>query len=92
MVGMVITKRVSVTGHYINFRPSVQAQQAFCCEFPAFLLPMAGNQSSGFEFGLAPSFLRRDGQKPRICSKVSPWSAECGSWFCGPVWAYQRGA
>ena len=36
MVGMVITKRVSVTGHCINFRPSVQARQAFCCELPAF--------------------------------------------------------
>ncbi len=28
MVGMVITKRVSVTGHYINSRPSVQAWMA----------------------------------------------------------------
>ena len=32
----------------------------FCCAFPAFLLPMAQQESSGFEFGLAPSFLRRD--------------------------------
>ncbi len=38
---LVITKRVSVTGHYINSHPSVQAWMAFCCEFPAFLLPMA---------------------------------------------------
>ncbi len=38
---LVITKRVFVTGHYINPRPSVQAWMAFCCAFPAFLLPMA---------------------------------------------------
>ncbi len=61
---------------------------AFCCEFPAFLLPMAQKLSSGFEFGLAPSFLRRDGQKPRICSKWSPWSAGCGS--CGAKWCFVR--
>ena len=29
------SKRVSVTGHYINSRPSVQAWMAFCCAFPA---------------------------------------------------------
>ena len=34
---MVMIKRVSVTGHYINSRPSVQAWRAFCCEFPALL-------------------------------------------------------
>ena len=63
---------VSVTGHYINSRPSVQAWMAFCCEFPAFLLPMAQKQ----------------GQKTRICSKWSPWSAGCGSWSCG--WCFVR--
>ena len=46
MVSMVITKRVSVTGHYINPRPSVQAWMAFCCAFPAFLLPMAREQTA----------------------------------------------
>ena len=46
MVGMVITKRVSVTRHYINFRPSVQARRAFCCAFPAFLLPMAQKRAA----------------------------------------------
>ena len=61
---------------------------AFCCEFPAFLLPLAQKLSSGFEFGLAPSFLRRDGQKPRIRSKWSPWSAECGS--RGARWCFVR--
>ena len=64
---MVITKRVSVTQHYINFRPSVQAWMACCCTFPAILLPMVQKLS----------------QKPRICSKWSPWSAGCGSWSCG---------
>ena len=54
-----ITKRVSVTSHYINSRPSVQAWMAFCCKFPAFLLPMAQKLSC----------------KGRICSKGSPWSA-----------------
>ena len=39
---MVITKRVSVTGHYINSRTSVQARRAFCCAVPAFLLPGGG--------------------------------------------------
>ena len=42
--------------HYINSRPAVQAWMAFCCKFPAYLLPMAQKQSSGFEFGLAPPF------------------------------------
>ena len=59
---------------------------------------MAQKQSSGFEFGLASSFLRRDWQKPRICSKWSPWSAGFGSWFCGlsgrineePEWCFVR--
>ena len=32
---------VSVAGHYINSRPSVQAWMALCCEFPAFLVRMA---------------------------------------------------
>ena len=60
-----------------------------------------GKTGSGFEFGLAPSFLgaslryahpgRRDGQKPRICSKWSPWSAGCGSWSCEPVRASRLG-
>ena len=49
---------------------------------------MAQKQSSVFEFGLAPSFLRRDGQKPRIRSKWSPWSAGCGS--CGAKWCFER--
>ena len=33
---LVITNRVSVTGHYINSCPSVQAWRALCCAFPAF--------------------------------------------------------
>ena len=62
-----ITKRVYVTGYYINTRPSVQAWRAFCCAFPAFLLPVA----------------QKTGSKGRIRSKWSPWSAGCGSWSCG---------
>ena len=26
---------------------------------------------------------QKQSQKPRICSKWSPWSAGCGSWSCG---------
>ena len=44
--GMVTVKRVSIAVDYINSRPSVQAWRAFCCEFPAFLLPVAGNLGS----------------------------------------------
>ena len=33
---------------------------------------MAQKQSSGFEFGLAPSFLRRDGQKAEDLLEVEP--------------------
>ncbi len=63
----------------------------FCCR-------EAGKTSSGFEFGLAPSFLRRDRQKLRIRSKGSPWSAGCGSWSCDlsgrinevPEWCFGR--
>ena len=65
--GTVVTslfKRVSVTAHYINFHPSVQARRAFCCKFPAFLLPMAQKLSC----------------KGRICSKGSPWSAGAPSY------------
>ena len=40
-----------------DFLINRRSRRAFCCEFPAFLLPMAQKQSSGFEFGLAPSFL-----------------------------------
>ena len=47
-----------------NSRPSVQAWMAFCCVFPAFLVPMAQKQSC----------------KGRIRSKWSPWSAGCRSW------------
>ena len=56
---MVMSKRVSVTGHYINFHPSVQARRAFCCAFPAFLLPMAGKQAvrGGFARSGAPGLL-----------------------------------
>ena len=64
---------VSVTGHYINSRPSVQAWMAFCCEFPAILLPMA----------------QKTGKKPRICSKWSPRSAgsgSCGAKWCFVRW------
>ena len=50
--------------HYVNSRPSVQSWMAFCCAFPAFLLPMAQKQSC----------------KERIYSKWSPWSAGCGSY------------
>ena len=60
---MVITKRVSVTAHYINSRPSVQAWRAFCCEFPAFCC----------------RWREKTGSKGRMCSKWSPWSAGCGS-------------
>ena len=49
-----------------------RSRRAFCCAFPAFLLPMAQKQS----------------QKPRICSKWSPWSAGCGS--CGARWCFVR--
>ena len=49
---------------------------------------MAQQLSSGFEFGLAPAFLRRDAQKLRICSKWSPWTAGCGS--CGAKWCFVR--
>ena len=52
-----MAKPLSVTQHYINFRPSVQAWMACCCTFPEILLPMVQKLSSGFEFGLAPSFL-----------------------------------
>ena len=38
---MLMTWCVSVTGHYINSRPSVQAWMALCCAFPAFLVRMA---------------------------------------------------
>ena len=58
-----MSKRVSVTGHYINFRPSVQAWMACCSAFPAFF---AADGS-------------KTGSKGRICSKWSPWSAGCGS-------------
>ena len=50
MVVMDITKRVSVTGDYINSRPSVQAWMAFCCEFPAILLPMGKNRAKSRGF------------------------------------------
>ena len=81
-----------------DFLINRRSRRAFCCEFPAFLLPMVQKLSSGFEFGLAPSFLRRDGQKPRIRSKWSPWSAGCGSCCCGlsgrinevPEWCFER--
>ena len=42
------------------------------CEFPAFLVPMAQKLSSGFEFGLAPTFLRRDGQQGEDLLEVEP--------------------
>ena len=45
-----ITKRVYVTGYYINSHPSVQAWQEFFCVFPAFLLPMAQKQTAGGGF------------------------------------------
>ena len=32
--------------YYINSCPSVQARRAFCCAFPAFLLPMAREQTA----------------------------------------------
>ena len=65
ILGMVaITKRVPVTGHYINSHPSVQAWRAFCCEFPAFLLPMA----------------QKLGCNGRILSRWSPWSAGARSY------------
>ena len=52
-----------------QFPPLCSSAAAFCCAFPAILLPMARKQS----------------QKPRICSKWSPWSAGCGS--CGCRWS-----
>ena len=58
------SKRVSVTWHYINSRPSVQVRRAFCCAFPSFLLPMA----------------QKMGSKPRSCSKWSPWSSRAPSY------------
>ena len=78
--------------HYINSCPSVQARRALCCEFPAFLLPVAQKQSSGFEFGLAPSFLRRDGQKAEDSLEVEPLVCRVRGMVLRPVRAYQRGA
>ena len=43
-----MNNELSILWYYINSRPSVQARRAFCCAFPAFLLPMAQKLSSDF--------------------------------------------
>ncbi len=53
---MAMTKRVSVTGHYINSRLSVQAWMAFCCGFSAYLDDGSKTEQQGWD-GCRGSFL-----------------------------------
>ena len=55
MLGMVITKRVSVTEHYINSRPSVQAWRGIALRVSCISVADGEKTDSG------SSLIRRDG-------------------------------